>query len=343
MSDEIGPYDSNGLSPHSRRMMTRLEDHLRTKQQLIDEVTRQRDEYRKERDEWKCRCEMFEAKVRLYEEESAHSREAHTIIYDEGQYVGSIRTVDGEKLPHGTGLLRSLDGERKRYEGEWKDGKRDGKGTEYASSGPQTVKAYEGEWKDDKRHGQGKSTTIDQHGQTVYEGQWADDEMKGDGHITNLTLKDAKGQHFGLFTGPTLDGKPHGEGEVHQCGGVVYNGGWKEGKQHGQGEERIHGKVTYKGEWVKGDKTGTGVATGMNWEWVSIMARHSTASHTARASSETTRTTKSSIRASGRMARDTARERRPALLLVLRCGLRANGNKASSRGAPSSLMATGVE
>ncbi len=38
-----------------------------------------------------------------------------------------------------------------RYEGEWKDGKRDGRGTYYSANGDR----YEGQWKDNKQHGRG--------------------------------------------------------------------------------------------------------------------------------------------------------------------------------------------
>ncbi|CEM02621.1 unnamed protein product [Vitrella brassicaformis CCMP3155] len=131
-----------------------------------------------------------------------------SMSFEGGVYDGQLM---GRK-PHGSGILRAQHG-RVIYTGDWRHG---------------------------KRHGRGKST----NGRMVYEGQWADGEMKGKGHITNLTLKDAQGQHLGLFTGPTLDAKPHGEGDMRDD----------------------LDQVIYKGEWIDGVKKGAGEATGMPWE-----------------------------------------------------------------------------
>ena len=60
------------------------------------------------------------------------------------------------------------------YKGEYKDGKRNGKGILYFANGNR----YEGEWKDDKRNGEGilYSANGDR-----YEGEWKDDKVNGKG------------------------------------------------------------------------------------------------------------------------------------------------------------------
>ena len=55
------------------------------------------------------------------------------------------------------------------YEGDWKDGKRHGKGTYKYADG----RVYEGDWKDDNKHGKGTFKSPDGG---VYEGDWKDDK-----------------------------------------------------------------------------------------------------------------------------------------------------------------------
>lgn len=52
------------------------------------------------------------------------------------------------------------------YSGEWKNGKREGLGTEYQGIYP----LYSGEWRDGKRHGKGKE--MDKSGNVVRSGRW---------------------------------------------------------------------------------------------------------------------------------------------------------------------------
>jgi len=63
------------------------------------------------------------------------------------------------------------------YEGEWKEGDRDGKGTLTLNDGS----FYEGEWKDNFMQGQGTKTWP--NGQK-YEGEWKEGEKDGQGTHT---------------------------------------------------------------------------------------------------------------------------------------------------------------
>jgi hypothetical protein len=75
--------------------------------------------------------------------------------------------------------------DREKYVGEWRDGKRNGQGTNIYASGEK----YVGEWRDDKRSGQG--TNIYASGET-YVGEYKDSEKNGQGTYTfaNGTVKE---------------------------------------------------------------------------------------------------------------------------------------------------------
>ncbi|CEM15735.1 unnamed protein product [Vitrella brassicaformis CCMP3155] len=160
--------------------------------------------------------------------------------------------VGGTEVPHGTGLLRSLDGDKKRYEGEWKDGKYHGKGIEYASfetrnqQGQLETKmclVYEGDFADGKREGQKGTEYQAINGQMgkVYEGEWRDNKWHGQGReLPHYDSSSGQRQHI-----------------------LEYTGSWVNGKRHGEGEELTDSKVTYRGGWANGEKKGNGTAGGM--------------------------------------------------------------------------------
>ncbi|CEM31529.1 unnamed protein product [Vitrella brassicaformis CCMP3155] len=234
----------------------------------IKELESQRDEYKRERDEWKRRCEEAEAKLKAFEQEPTLA----SLHWEGGMYHGNVRN----KMPHGEGTLRTLDGQTSLYEGQWADGKRHGKGKEYApcqvydQQGGQMgtkiclvyegdwqvgkregqgsecqaidgrmAKAYEGGWKNNKRHGHG--TELSHDGELMYEGEWANGEKtnRGKAKAGFMQLKDDYGQWLGYYYhGETQDGQPNGEGELRDGrSNVIYKGEWKDGKRHGRGNE----------------------------------------------------------------------------------------------------------
>ena len=99
-----------------------------------------------------------------------------TIFGDQGIYKGRI--VGG--LPNGRGAFRWTGGERagRTYEGDFKDGKLEGQGTNTWPSGQK----YEGDFKDGKREGQGTQTWPD--GSVRYRGLWKDDKRENQGGCT---------------------------------------------------------------------------------------------------------------------------------------------------------------
>merc|ERR1712098_257436 len=87
---------------------------------------------------------------------------------------------------HGNGTFMYPGGEV--YEGEWKDGKRNGKGKmTYGQSSRRIIhEVYEGDWEDGKRNGKGKMTYSKwpYSSGEVYEGDWEDDKRNGKGKMT---------------------------------------------------------------------------------------------------------------------------------------------------------------
>ena len=103
-----------------------------------------------------------------------------------------------------------------RYEGEWKDGQRNGKGIYHYADGSR----YEGEWKDGQINGKGIYYYEDG---TRYEGEW----------------KDAQRNGKGIF---------------HYASGSRYEGEWKDGQINGKGictEGAISTSATYENSTVK--------------------------------------------------------------------------------------------
>jgi hypothetical protein len=88
--------------------------------------------------------------------------------------------VNGAGAPHGKGIAVDLDGSC--FEGEWIDGKKEGKGTE-ASFG--FGERYKGDFVGGKKEGKGKQTFWSGY---TYQGDFVNDQPDGEG-----TLTDGKG------------------------------------------------------------------------------------------------------------------------------------------------------
>ena len=91
-----------------------------------------------------------------------------TVFYDKGKYEGNIK--DGNK--EGKGIFYYKNGNK--YDGEWKDNKKNGKGIMYYSNGNK----YEGDWVNNDREGKG---TLDLASGDKYVGEWKGDDKHGKG------------------------------------------------------------------------------------------------------------------------------------------------------------------
>ena len=150
------------------------------------------------------------------------------------------------------------------YTGEFKDGKRDGKG----KLSYHAFQTYVGEFKDDKRHGEG---TFTDEGLTefTYTGQWKDDKKSGLG-----VIKYKKGlKYSGEWKADKENGKgtltlPNGKSYVGEFkNGVasfednkplvydnseIFYGKYKDGKKHGQGTLVLVRGNKFSGKWEDG-------------------------------------------------------------------------------------------
>jgi hypothetical protein len=122
---------------------------------------------------------------------------------------------DGKK--HGKGKMDFANGYR--YEGTWIDDMATGEGVFIWTNGDR----YEGQFKYGQRHGKGsyKFANGDQ-----YTGDWAEDKKSGHG-ISIL----AEGKYEGQFKDDKMDGK----GSYVFANGDTYIGDWVDNKQEGQG------------------------------------------------------------------------------------------------------------
>jgi len=78
---------------------------------------------------------------------------------------------------------------------------------------------FEGEWKDGKRNGQGEDIINGR----VYDGEWEDDQF----HIGKITYTDGS-----VFEGGLKDNLIRSQGQYYFVNGCVYDGEWKDDTFH---------------------------------------------------------------------------------------------------------------
>ena len=108
-------------------------------------------------------------------------------------YQGPIKN----RKPHGKDGKSFYNNGLLGYDGNWKDGKENGKGKCFYDNG---VLGYNGNWKDGKMDGKGKC--FYDNGKICYNGNWK-------------------------------NGKKDGKGKYYNDGDFLYNGNWKDGKMDG--------------------------------------------------------------------------------------------------------------
>ncbi|KAK8798895.1 hypothetical protein WA588_005456 [Blastocystis sp. NMH] len=144
-----------------------------------------------------------------------------------GEFAGNVKS--GFKR-NGEGKEFDVDGETALYSGDWKNGERNGMGTEMNGYKP----VYTGEWKNGMRNGKGEE--MDESGKVVFMGEWKDGKGKG-------KEMDANGN--AVYEGEWWNGKRNGVGEVLK--GTRWIGHWKDGKMNGMGYEKDGNGVMKRG------------------------------------------------------------------------------------------------
>jgi hypothetical protein len=140
------------------------------------------------------------------------------------------------------------------YVGEFKDGKRHGKGTHKYGAGGQ----YEGEFRDDKRNGQGTHNYLNGN---KYVGEFKDDKRHGLGSFYHLADNQWKGDKF---VGNYKDDLPNGHGTYIRISGEIHEGEYKNNKLNGQGILIFANGNKYVGEFKEGKRNGQGTLTYAN-------------------------------------------------------------------------------
>ena len=195
-------------------------------------------------------------------------------------------------LKNGNGFMKEYDfEERIKFEGEYLNGERNGKGKEYDRGSLSFIGEYlngkrngkgkeyyyndlifEGEYLNGKRNGKGKGYGVLSH--ITYEGNYSNGKESGNGKLYNQ-----KGEL--IFEGEFLYGKKiKGKAFIHGIleyeGEYLYDAKWngkgydKNGNiiyelKNGNGNVREYnneGKLIYEGEYLKGRKNGKGIEYG---------------------------------------------------------------------------------
>ena len=107
------------------------------------------------------------------------------------------------------------------YEGEWKEGKKHGRGKETYATG----NVYDGEWLEGRKHGRGKQTLADG---SLYDGEFQ--AGKRYGHGKEVSASGA------MFEGEYVDGSKRDHGNYIDADGEVEDGGDETDNEDGESE-----------------------------------------------------------------------------------------------------------
>lgn len=161
---------------------------------------------------------------------------------EKGIYRGS---VNEQREPHGFGIMEYSNGFT--YDGEWKNGKREGN-LGILKYPPGETLEYKGSFKDDKFGGEG---VITMKNGDRFEGSFVAGRMEGRGkHVLNNGDIE--------YIGEYKDGKPHGMGVKTYEDGSVYSGSFKDGKRHGNGKISFTDVCEFDGMWINDKMDGSG-------------------------------------------------------------------------------------
>ena len=188
--------------------------------------------------------------------------------------------INNYKMFRGISIIFESDGKVKEYdnyekivifEGEYKNGKRNGKGKEYSTDNFDQVKLlFEGEYLNNKRNGKGKEYFSD--GNVKFEGEYLNGKKwNGKGYnkyqLQMFEIKDGKGYvkenidcfEDLIFYGEYLNGEKNGKGEIYSYGiyhnNLVFEGEYLNNKRNGKGKEYFSdGNVKFEGEYLNGKK-----------------------------------------------------------------------------------------
>ena len=165
--------------------------------------------------------------------------------------------------------IQKLEDETGKYEGEVKDGKRNGQGTNIGLYGEK----YVGNWEDDVPEGYGVYT---ERNGTRYEGQWKEGSPQGKGKATYSDGATYEGEFSGgvrhgkgtyvfpngiKYVGEFVNNRAVNKGALYYTSGAVYEGGLNNYEPAGTGTSTFANGDKYVGSWRNGLPDGQGTYT----------------------------------------------------------------------------------
>ena len=118
-----------------------------------------------------------------------------------------------------------------------------GIGKEYNISSGEVI--YEGEYLNGKRNGKGKE--YDYNGNLKFEGEYLNGKKQGKGKEYSSKIL--------IFEGEFLNGKRNGKGKDFLFGTLLFEGEYLNGKRHGKGKEYFfNDKLKFEGEYSNGQE-----------------------------------------------------------------------------------------
>ena len=141
---------------------------------------------------------------------------------------------------------------RLKFEGEYINGKRNGKGKEYCYAYMDTFRhlEFEGEYLNGERNGKGKYYIRD---------GFFKDRLEFEGEFRNGKKWNGNGyDENGNIIYQLINGKGKGK-EYNEYGEFEFEGEYLNGEKHGKGKEYDHtGKLIFEGEYLNGQRNGKG-------------------------------------------------------------------------------------
>ena len=186
----------------------------------------------------------------------------------------SLPSCKGNDLTNWNGCFGTWETPYSKYEGEFKDGQREGKGSLTYPNGDtytggfkngqldgqvfysnKSGEKYVGSYKNNLRNGLGQVTFANGD---VYIGEFKDNRVEGQGTASYINGSKHEGQW--------KNNKSHGRGTLTFANGNAYTGDFKDGVKNGQGFFTFSNGSKYEGEFLDDKISGKGTYTFPNGE-----------------------------------------------------------------------------
>jgi hypothetical protein len=154
--------------------------------------------------------------------------------------------LNDEGRPEGAGVYTYVNATLLKYEGEMKNGRREGQGTLYYKDGSK----IEGEWKNGQANGKCRAFSK---GGLFYEGNLKDSAQDGHG----IYYYNNGDKYEGIFKNKNK----HGYGIYYYTNGNRYEGNWQDNEEEGHGVFYWPDGSTYDGDFEAGQRDGFGILT----------------------------------------------------------------------------------